>query len=86
MKKEIINEKQKLVESNLKENSKLDVEKLFQKFNTSYAGISIVEVEDRLDQYGKNTIEIKNENTLAHKLKEAFINPFNVGCCNYICN
>ncbi|MBR3673549.1 MAG: magnesium-translocating P-type ATPase [Clostridia bacterium] len=78
MKKENINERQKLVEKNLRENSKLEVEKLFEKLGTSYAGVSIVEVEDRLDEYGKNTIEIKNENTLLHKLKEAFINPFNI--------
>ena len=78
MKKENINERQKLVDKNLRENSKLKVEKLFEKLGTSYAGVSIVEVEDRLDEYGKNTIEIKNENTLLHKLKEAFINPFNI--------
>lgn len=78
MKKENINERQKIVERNLRENSKLEVEKLFKKLGTSYAGVSIVEVEDRLDEYGKNTIEIKNENTLLHKLKEAFINPFNI--------
>lgn len=78
MKKENINEKQKIVEKNLRENSKLEVEKLFEKLGTSYAGVSIVEVEDRLDEYGRNTIEIKNENTLLHKLKEAFVNPFNI--------
>ena len=78
MKKENINEKQKMVERNLKENSVLEVEKLFEKLGTSYAGVSIVEVEDRLDEYGRNTIEIKNENTLLHKLREAFINPFNI--------
>ena len=78
MKKENIKEKNKIVEINLRENSKLVEEKLFEKYNTSYNGISIVEVEDRLDRYGKNTIEIKNENTIWHKLREAFINPFNI--------
>ena len=78
MKKENIGQKQNEVEKNLKENSKLEIQKLFEKLNTSYAGVSIVDVDDRLEQYGKNTIEIKNENTLLHKLKEAFINPFNV--------
>ena len=78
MKKENINEKTKIVERDLRENSNLEVEKLFEKFKTSYSGISIVEVEDRLDEYGKNTIEIKNENTIWHKLREAFINPFNI--------
>ena len=78
MKKENINEKTKIVERDLRENSNLEVEKLFEKFKSSYSGISIVEVEDRLDEYGKNTIEIKNENTIWHKLREAFINPFNI--------
>ena len=78
MKKNNINEKQKNVENNLRENSQLDVNKLFEKFKTSYAGVSIVEVDDRLEEYGKNTIEIKNNNTLLHKLREAFINPFNI--------
>ena len=78
MKKTNITEKQKNVERILRENSKLEVEKLFQNFKTSYEGISIVEVDDRLEEYGKNTVEIKNENTMLHKLKEAFINPFNI--------
>lgn len=78
MKKENINEKQKLVEKNLREKSLMEVEKLFENLKTSYAGISIVDVDDRLEKYGKNTIEIKNENTLFHKLREAIINPFNV--------
>ncbi|MBQ9280522.1 MAG: magnesium-translocating P-type ATPase [Clostridia bacterium] len=76
--KNSINEKQKSIEQELKENSKLEVEKLFEKLNTSYAGISIVDLEDRLEEYGKNTIEIKDENTLWHRIKEATINPFNI--------
>ena len=78
MKKENITEKQKIVEKNLKENSNLELNKLFEKLRTSYAGISIVEVDDRIEEYGKNTIEIKNNNTIFHKLREAFINPFNI--------
>ena len=77
-KKNSISEKTKSVERTLRENSKLDVKKLFENFRTSYEGISIVDLEDRLDKYGKNTIEVKNENTIWHKLKEAFINPFNI--------
>ena len=78
MKKENIRERTKIVEENLRINSNLEVEKLFEKYGTSLAGISIVEVEDRLEEYGKNSIEIKNENTIWHKLREAFINPFNI--------
>ncbi|MBR3002191.1 MAG: magnesium-translocating P-type ATPase [Clostridia bacterium] len=78
MKKENINEKQKQVEKNLIEDSKIQVEKLFEKYNTSDAGISIVDIDEKLEEYGPNTIEIKNENTIWHRIKEAFINPFNV--------
>ena len=78
MKKENINEKQKIVEKSLRENSKIEVKKLFENFKTSYAGVSIVDIDDRLEKYGPNTIEIKNENTIFHKIKEAVINPFNI--------
>ena len=78
MKKNNISEKTKVVEKTLRENSKLEEKRLFEKFRTSYEGISIVELDERFEQYGKNTIEIKNENTIWHKLKEAFINPFNI--------
>ena len=78
MKKSNTIEKQKDVEKILRENSKLEVEKLFENLKTSYEGISIVEVDDRLEEYGKNTVEIKSENTMIHKVKEAFINPFNI--------
>ncbi|MCR5187045.1 MAG: magnesium-translocating P-type ATPase [Clostridia bacterium] len=72
------NLKQKAVEKKLLEDSKINLEKLFKKYQTSREGISIVEVDDRLEKYGKNNVEIKNMNTIWHKLKEAFINPFNI--------
>ena len=73
-----VNEKQKSIEKLLREDCKIEVSKLFDKLKTSYAGVSIVEVDDKIEEYGKNTIEIKNNNTFLHKLKEAFINPFNI--------
>lgn len=71
-------EKQKIVEKDLRNNSKLELKKLFDKLNTSINGISIVDLEDKQGEYGKNTIEVKNNNTLLKRLKEAFINPFNI--------
>lgn len=73
-----ITERQKCLEKNLKENAKLKLDKLFEKYETSIEGISVVNVEEKLEEYGKNTIEINNNNTLVYKLKEAFINPFNI--------
>ena len=66
------------VETKIKENSKLNVDKLFKKYKTSLDGISVVEVEERMEEYGKNIIEIKDQNTVWHRIKEAFINPFNI--------
>ena len=78
MKKQAIYEKQQNVEKILKEYSGLAPEKLFEELNTSYNGISIVDVDDSIEKYGKNTIEVKNNNSFLHKLKEALINPFNI--------
>ena len=66
------------VEALLLENSKLNVDKLLEKYNSSLDGISVVDVDDRIEEYGKNIIDLKDNNTLGHKLKEAFINPFNI--------
>ena len=71
MKKVKIGENQKNTESLIKENSKLKLEKLLQNYNTSLEGISIVELDDRIEQYGKNIIDIKENNTLIHRLKES---------------
>lgn len=71
-------ERQKELERELRENSTLSTEKLFNKYQTSEAGLSVVEIDDKLDEYGANTIEIGNNNTWFHKLKEAIINPFNI--------
>ena len=78
MKKVKINENQKNTESLLKEKSKLKLEKLLQNYNTSLEGISIVELDDRIEEFGKNIIDIKENNTLIHRLKESVINPFNI--------
>ena len=78
MKNKNTRERQNKVEDEIIKNSKLSVEELFTNFKTSYEGISLVDVEERIEEYGKNIIEIKNENTIWHKLKEAFINPFNI--------
>ncbi len=78
MKKNKKLENQNLISDSLKNYSKMPVDKLFKKFETSDEGLSIVNIEDRLDEYGKNSIEIKNENTILNRLKNAFINPFNI--------
>ena len=78
MKNNNILEKQKELEKELIEDSKLEKESLFQKYKTSIEGVSIVDIEEKQEMFGKNTIEFTKNNTIFHKLKEAFINPFNV--------
>ena len=78
MKNNNIIQKQKDLEKELSDDAKLSIEDIFKKYETSYEGLSVVNIEEKLDEFGKNTIEIKNNNTLFHKLKEAFINPFNI--------
>ena len=71
-------EEQKSVQENLKRYSSIPIQELYKEYKTSNAGISVVEVEDRIQEYGKNNIEIKSNNTWLHKFKNAFINPFNI--------
>ena len=74
----IIEERQKLVEANLRVGSLLPEEELFRKYRTSVNGLSIVDIDDLLDEYGENRIELGNENTLLKQIRDAFINPFNI--------
>lgn len=78
MKNNNVNQKHIEIEKNILEDSKLELNKLFEKYKSSIKGISVVEVDERIEEYGKNAIELKNNNTIFHKLKEAFINPFNI--------
>ena len=78
MKNNNILEKQKELEKELRVNSTLNLKELFEKLKTSYEGLSVVNIDEMLEEYGKNTIEIGNNNTIFHKLKEAIINPFNI--------
>jgi Mg2+-importing ATPase len=71
-------ENHKIVENKLKKYSTMQIENLYKEFNTSEAGISVVELDDRFEEYGKNIIDIKNNNTLLNRIKDAFINPFNI--------
>ena len=75
---DIIAEKQKLVDANLRVGSLLPIEELYQKYNSSDEGLSIVNIEDLLDEYGENRIDLGDENTLWKQLRDAIINPFNI--------
>ena len=76
MKKTVDNQKQ--IQESLRRYSKMPNEELFREFDSSIEGISIVDIEDKKEEYGPNTIEVKNNNTFLTRLKNAVINPFNV--------
>ena len=71
-------ENQKQMQENLKRYSQMTKEELFQEFSSSLEGISVVDVEEKRDEYGVNTIEVKNSNPFLRRLKNAIINPFNI--------
>ena len=78
MKNNNINQKHIEIEKTILEDSQMELNKLFEKYKTSTKGISVVEVDERTEEYGKNIIEIKENNTIFHKIKDAIINPFNI--------
>lgn len=78
MKNNNIIEKQKELEKELRKDAKMNVSELLKKYKTSYEGLSIVNIEDKIAEFGRNIIEVNSNNTLLHKLKEALINPFNI--------
>ena len=73
-----IEDRCKEIELKLKQYSKMNYEELFKEFNTSINGLNSSEIENKQEQYGKNILDIKNNNTMLKRLKEALINPFNI--------
>ena len=71
-------EKQRAAEQQLAEIAKISDEELFKRLDTDEEGLNQVEAGDRLEEYGKNIIDTGNENSLAKRIREAIINPFNI--------
>ena len=80
MKKQTIenNNRKNEVEKELLNFSTMEIEKLFELYGTSLEGLDQVEAEEELEEHGKNIIDIKNNSSLASRIKEAVINPFNI--------
>ena len=66
------------LENNLKLASKLDEKDILKKYNTSYLGYEDREVELMREEYGKNEISYKKDDSILKRLLEAFINPFTI--------
>lgn len=62
----------------LLEASDRSIEDLLASLNTTSEGLSEDEAAERLQQYGPNEVPTRTELTLARRLWQAFINPFNV--------
>ena len=73
-------EKQRAAEQQLAEIAKITDEELFKRLDTDEEGLNQVEASDRLEEYGANMIDTGNENSLAKRVREAIINPFNIEC------
>lgn len=56
----------------------MSLENIFKEFKTSLNGLSFEEVEDKKERYGNNILDLKNNNTIWNRIKEVFINPFNL--------
>ncbi len=67
-----------IVETQMREHAFLPEEELLTLFDTTRSGLKTHEVELRQEEHGRNEITTESENTMLHRLKEAFINPFNL--------
>ena len=66
------------VESKLISLSGLDQKALFEKYEVDEYGLDPVQAADRLEEYGRNIIDFGKEKSLAVRIKDAIINPFNI--------
>ena len=78
MKKKENNERKGEVEKILLELSGMDQKALFEKYETDEYGLDPVQASDRLEEYGRNIIDFGKEKSLAVRIKDAIINPFNI--------
>lgn len=73
-----VEDKNKEIELKLKEYAKMNIPNILEELKTTNEGLSCVEIEEKQEEYGKNILDLKNNKTLLSRLKEAFINPFNI--------
>ena len=71
-------ERRNEVEKVLLELSAMEQKALFEKYETDEDGLDPVQASDRLEEYGRNIIDFGKEKSLAIRIKDAIINPFNI--------
>ena len=65
-------------EKNLKNYAFMPMEEIYSSMSTTSNGLSARQAEELLEECGKNIITTDKGNTVAHRLREAIINPFNI--------
>jgi len=58
--------------------SKLTKEEILEKYGVDLEGLNQIEADEKLEEEGRNVIDIQNEKRMLKKLEEAVINPFNI--------
>ena len=78
MKKKENTERKGEVEKILLELSAMEQKALFEKYQTDEDGLDPIQASDRLEEFGRNIIDFGKEKSLAVRIKDAIINPFNI--------
>ncbi len=78
MKRKENDDRRQEVEGKLIELSGMDQKELFAKYEVDEYGLDPVQASDRLEEYGRNIIDFGKEKSLAVRIKDAIINPFNI--------
>ena len=78
MKKKDNGERRGEVEKVLLELSSLDNKDLYARYETDDEGLDPIQASDRLEKYGRNIIDFGKEKSLAVRIKDAIVNPFNI--------
>jgi len=66
------------ISARLKNYSNMDQDAVFGELKSSMSGLTSVEAAERLEQYGKNSIESGNGRDFFQRLADVLINPFNL--------
>ncbi len=78
MKRKETDDRRQEVEGKLIALSAMEQKELFEKYEVDEYGLDPVQASDRLDEYGRNIIDFGKEKSLAVRIKDAIINPFNI--------
>lgn len=58
--------------------SKISAEEVLKEYDVDLDGLNQIEADERLEEDGKNIIDIKTENSMVKKMIDSIINPFNI--------